>query len=349
MKLTGIDCQIPSNKISNQDIIEMIKYHSTAQYKGEIGDLENWVRRFLSITGIKSRFWRDAKEEPIDLIRIASDRALKMAGLKGNQIDLVIYSSIDRGFVEPANASFVCKAIGLEKTRCFDIVDACMGWGSAVQTANAFLHSDSTINSIMIINAEFPMDPIGSVLPNNFTIHNFEELQWKSPSFTLGEGVSVCIFQNNDSSFCKFEFIENSECAELCTIALLNFQKYISKNVGEFIKPNIQFSSFGAELLKNGMDSAIEVLNHLLSQLNYVPQIIFPHSVSLKVIQDAALNINLTSTIYSTFPELGNLATASIPSSITKALLNNVIKEGDKGIGWIASAGMKFSAFEIQL
>jgi 3-oxoacyl-[acyl-carrier-protein] synthase III len=349
MKLSGIDCQIPSNKIINEDIIELVKYHSTSHYQGNISELEDWVRRFLNITGIKSRFWRSSKEKPIDLIKVATERALNMSGLRGNEIDMLIYSSIDRGFIEPANASFICKAIGLEKTRCFDIVDACMGWGSAVQTANAFLHSNPDINSIMIVNAEFPMDQVGSVLPNNFKIINLEELQWKSPSFTLGEGVSVCIFENNNSPSCKFEFIEDARYAELCTIALLNFKKFIFAENGKTIDPKIQFSAFGTELLKNGMDSAVEVFNNLLKQLNYIPKIIFPHSVSLKVIQDAVLNANITSKIYSTFPELGNLATASIPSSITKALLNNSLEKGDKCVGWIASAGMKFSAFEIKI
>src|ERR1044071_2120750 len=113
MRLIGIDCQIPSNKIENEDIIDLVKYYSASYFKGDsIGNLESMVRRFLTITGIKSRFWRNKTEHPRELLTTAVDRALKMAGLGKKEIDLVLYSSIDRGFLEPANASFICKSLG---------------------------------------------------------------------------------------------------------------------------------------------------------------------------------------------------------------------------------------------
>ncbi|MEJ7677374.1 MAG: hypothetical protein WKG06_05770 [Segetibacter sp.] len=201
MKLTGIDCQTPSNKISNEDIIELVNYHSITNYNNNITELITLVRKFLSLTGIESRFWRNKNEKPIDLIKESVDNALKMANMEKHDIDLVIYSSIDRGFIEPANSSFICKALGLNNVRNFDVVDACMGWASSVQIANSFLMSSQSINSILIINAEFPMDSKGSVLPNNFTIRDKKELRYKSASFTLGEAASACIFRKRH--FCK--------------------------------------------------------------------------------------------------------------------------------------------------
>jgi acyl-CoA:acyl-CoA alkyltransferase len=195
MKLSGIDCQIPSNKIFNEDIVELVKYHSHSNYNGNINDLETYLRRFLVLTGIESRFWRAKSERPIDFINAAVDNALKMANLSKDDIDLVLYSSIDRAYLEPANASVLCKSLDFANTRNFDIVDACMGWASAVQVAESFLYSNTAIRAVLIINAEFPMDDRGAVLPKNFILHNKEELQWKLPSFTLGEGASASIFQ----------------------------------------------------------------------------------------------------------------------------------------------------------
>jgi 3-oxoacyl-[acyl-carrier-protein] synthase III len=349
MRLSGIDCQIPSNKIVNEEIIELVKFYSTEKYNGSIKDLEELLRRFIKITGINSRFWRSKNEKPIDLLITSVDRSLKMAGLHRNDIDLVIYSSIDRGFLEPANASFVCKAIGLNNTRCFDISDGCMGWGSAVQTANSFLCSYSEIETVLIINSEFPMDCPGSVLPKNFTINTISELDWKAPSFTLGEAVSSCIFQKGDYETWKYNFVEASDQAHLCTIQLFNFQNYLTeiKNVNG--SSDLQFYSLGNDLLKFGFEPAIKVLNDFLKDLKYIPRVIFPHSISSKVIQEAAIKASIEFPVCSTFSELGNIATASIPSAISKAILNNTFTKGQKGVAWIASAGMKFAAFEIQI
>ncbi|HEY6974974.1 MAG TPA: hypothetical protein VH396_01725 [Chitinophagaceae bacterium] len=349
MRLTGIDCQIPSRQIFNEDIVELVKCYSEAHYNHKLTELETLIKKFLCRTGIESRFWRAKKEKPIDLIKTSVDNSLKMANIDTRDIDLVIYSSIDRGFIEPANASFICKALGLNNVRSFDIVDACMGWATAVQVANSLLESSSSINSVLIINAEFPMDNKGSVLPDNFTICDNKELRWKSASFTLGEAASACVFQKDTSANCKFEFIENPQNADLCKISLENFEKYIAGPQEKCSFPNLNFFANSSSLLQNGMDPAISVLRTLMDKLNYNPKIIFPHSVSVKIIKDASMSAGVQSLIYSTFSKLGNLATASVPGSIKQALSEKLIQKNERAIAWIASAGMKFSAFEIQL
>lgn len=348
MRLIGIDCQIPSNKISNEDIVEMVKFYSNSHYKGSLPKLEIVLRRFLKLTGSCTRFWRSEKEKPVDLLSQAVNRALRMAGIAKKEIKLVIYSGIDRGFIEPSNASFLCHALGMSNIRCFDIVDACMGWSSAVQTAHAFFKADESLEYIMLLNAEFPMDKKGTVLPDNFTISDAKELDWKAPSFTLGEAASACIFTRDDSVTTQFAFIENSEFAQMCSIPLINFEKY-SANPDLKSQIEMQFYANGAELLEVGMQPSCDVLKELLDKIDYIPKIVFPHSVSEKIIQQALDKMSITIIPYSTFSELGNLATVSIPSAITKTLLNGHIRKGDKCISWVASAGMKFSAIEILL
>jgi acyl-CoA:acyl-CoA alkyltransferase len=348
MRLIGIDCQIPSNKISNEDIVEMVKFYSNSHSNVPLQKLEIVLRRFLKLTGSNTRFWRSEKEKPVDLLNQAVNRALRMAGIEKKEIKLVIYSGIDRGFIEPSNASFLCNALGMPNVRCFDIVDACMGWSSAVQTAYAFFKADESLEYIMLLNAEFPMDKKGTVLPNNFIISEIKELDWKAPSFTLGEAASACIFKRDDSVAIQFAFIENSAFAQMCSIPLINFEKYLTDS-DLIAQPEMRFYANGADLLEMGMKPSCDVLKELLEKLDYVPKIVFPHSVSEKIIQQAFDNMDLALTPYSTFSELGNVATVSIPSAITKTLLNGNIMKGDKCIAWVASAGMKFSAIEISL
>jgi len=348
MRLIGIDAQIPSNRIYNEDIIELVNFYSGPHYREPLQKLETTVRRFLKLTGSDTRFWRNENEKPIELLKIAVQRALKMAGITKNEINLVIYSGIDRGFIEPCNASFICRALEMNGTRCFDIVDACMGWSSAVQTAHAFFKADEALEFVMIINAEFPMDKKGTILPVNFTISELKELDWKAPSLTLGEAASACIFKRDEAINIQFEFIENSAFAHLCSIPLINHEKYLP-DADILLQPDMQFYSNGAALLEIGMSSSCDVLQHLISKLDYVPDAIFPHSVSEKIIQQAFTVSKLEIKHFSTFTELGNVATVSVPSAISKALLNGNIKKGNKCIAWVASAGMKFSAIEIRL
>jgi acyl-CoA:acyl-CoA alkyltransferase len=347
MQLIGVDCQIPSCKIHNEDILEMVKYYSASVFNGHLHDLETLVRRFLKITGINSRFWRGEKEKPIDLIRISVDRALKMAELVNKDINMVIYSGVSRGFIEPSNASVICNSLGMKHVKCFDIVDACMGWSSSMETADAYFSKDISLEYIMLINAEFPMDQKGAVLPVNFTIQDQTQLDWKAASFTLGEAVSVCILKR-DRVDSRFFFLQRSEFASNCVIPLTSYDGY---GIGTQFdtEQDIQFCANGTALYENGIKSACDILKDFFTKIDYIPKLIFPHSVSERIIQKAFSEVKINIEYHSTFAELGNLATASIPSAITKCLLNGIIKKGDKCVSWVASAGMKFACHDVCL
>ena len=348
MRLTGIDCQIPSCIISNNDILELIKYHSNKCYQGSLDDLETIVKRFLKLTGIETRFWREDNEKPAKLIEQAAYRALRMAGIERDEIDLLIYSGVDRGFIEPANASHMCKVLGLKNPRCFDISDACMGWGTAIQIAEALMLSNNSLKKSMVINAEFPLDKNGAVLPENFRISNNDELKYKLASYTLGEAVSVSVFEKEDNSSLKFEMAEYPEYAHLCVIPLINHNKYCDEPQTALNK-ELTFYADMAGMREYGFELSIQVLKKLLSRLDYTPKYILPHSVSDKLIVEALPEISPDIEIISTFSTLGNIATASVPSSIVNGMLNKKLNKGDRFVAWIASAGMKFAAFEIQL
>lgn len=339
---------MPSQKIHNEDIIELASFYSLKKYHGHIDELQTLIRRFLKLTGSNTRFWRSPKEKAIDLIDTACRRALKMAGIESREIDLVIYSAIDRGFIEPSNASFLCKSLGMSKARCFDIVDACMGWNTAVQTIDSFFKSDESLEYAMIINSEFPMDQKGTIFPNNFTIKEKNELKWKIASFTIGEAASISIFKRDNSIINHAVYIEDSEQVDLCSIPLINFEKFLSSQIPEN-QFEMQFYADMASLLEKGLLPSVDVLEKLFAIIESKPNIIFPHSVSKKAIEKGITSVNINIPFCSTFPELGNLATASIPSAITKTLLNKEIERNSKCVSWVASAGMKYSAIEISL
>jgi 3-oxoacyl-[acyl-carrier-protein] synthase III len=51
--------------------------------------------------------------------------------------------------------------------------------------------------------------------------------------------------------------------------------------------------------------------------------------------------------VFSTFSDTGNLATSSLPASISIARERRLLKDSDVAIGWAAASGLKVSAFEI--
>src|SRR3954451_2051032 len=169
MYLAGVACGLPSERIYNDEILELVEYYSRGLYRGDIGRLIETIDTKLRRTGIESRYWRAAKERPITLLQQACEEALMESTVARNDVDFVIYVGVDRGFMEPANACFVAKALGMDRARTFDIVDACLGWCTATEVAQAlFVAAPGAV--ALVVSAEFPMRMNGVVIPECFTV-----------------------------------------------------------------------------------------------------------------------------------------------------------------------------------
>src|SRR3954452_9929365 len=122
MYLAGVACALPSERIYNDEILELVEYYSRRLYDGDIGTLIDSIDLKLRRTGIESRYWRSSKEHPIAFLQRACEEALRESNVASNEVDIVIYVGVDRGFLEPANACFVAKELGMNRARTFDIV-----------------------------------------------------------------------------------------------------------------------------------------------------------------------------------------------------------------------------------
>ena len=345
MKIIGINCIVPSNKIDNIEIQDLVSYYSKSIYNGDIRDLGNKINQLLENSGLETRYWRSGNERPIDFIYQSYLDVLRESGVSKQEIDTIIYTGIDRGFIEPANACFVAKKLGLNNVRTFDIVDACMGWCTAMQIAQALLNNGDA-KLILIVSSEFPMDKGGIIFPKNFKIKNDKELAWKFPAFTIGEAVSTTLV-NRSNNVWKFNHYSDSSKVDLCTIPLYKFREYSETSSKLKNKKQFVFSAYGRELYFAGYKHAIDILVEGLKNMPIDPVAILPHSVSLSVPNRVAEQLNIKDKIFTTFPMIGNVATSSIPAHIYYGLLQKKFHAGDYLLGWIASGGLKYSSFDI--
>ena len=195
MRIAAIHCVLPENEIGNDEVLDLACHYSGDTFNGNLDELRTTVRQSLDATGIRTRFWRGKRDRPLDLIADSYRAVAAQSGVSPTDIDTLIYVGIDRGFVEPANACFVAGKLGLKHARAFDIVDACMGWCTALQVSQALLARGDAHN-VLVVSSECPMDPGGTILPRSFTITDIGELRWKFPAFTIGEAVSTTLLSS---------------------------------------------------------------------------------------------------------------------------------------------------------
>src|ERR1051326_8064788 len=102
MRLDAVTLALPSRSVGNDEVVALVEQHSRETYGGDLDRLLNGLRVLLRRSGAAHRYWRAPGEDVLSLIGVAVRRALSAASCAPDEIDLLICSSVDRGFVEPA-------------------------------------------------------------------------------------------------------------------------------------------------------------------------------------------------------------------------------------------------------
>ena len=111
---------------------------------------DEWI---TTRTGIKERRIAADNQATSDLATSAALRAMESAGVKPEDIDLIVVATVTPDMPFPSTACFVQKNIGASNAVCFDISAACSGFLYALQVARNFLNA-GTRSTALVIGAE---------------------------------------------------------------------------------------------------------------------------------------------------------------------------------------------------
>ena len=154
MRILSVQHALPSCEVTNRALIERILAHQEFRVSSdERPAFQFALEQYFKRSGAVTRYHRARSERAFDLGMVAAERALASADVEAEEIDLLIYVGVGRGFLEPANANAFQAALGLSNATCFDILDACASWLRAVDVygrVSQYLESLSLVNSVAV-------------------------------------------------------------------------------------------------------------------------------------------------------------------------------------------------------
>ena len=123
---------------------------TSAELEKMVETTDEWI---VTRTGIRERHIAAAEQATSDLAAEAARRALADAGVKAEDVGLIVVATItpDMGF--PSTACLVQTLIGAENAFCFDLEAACSGFIFALETAKNYVAS-GTVETALVIGAE---------------------------------------------------------------------------------------------------------------------------------------------------------------------------------------------------
>ncbi|MBX2929103.1 MAG: ketoacyl-ACP synthase III [Saprospiraceae bacterium] len=113
-------------------------------------DVDIWLRENVEIY---ERRWCGPDESTVDLCEKAALQALHRAGLRADQLDLIIIATDTPEYVSPSTASVLQDRIGAGNAGTFDVNTACAGFVTALDIASKYILIDDQYRYILVIGA----------------------------------------------------------------------------------------------------------------------------------------------------------------------------------------------------
>lgn len=336
MKILNISYALPTKCVGNDEMIEQIIDENRSHLSDlERDGLENKIRRFFKMSGTQTRFHRNVGEKAVDFALKAGTEALRKAGVKPEDVDLLIYAGVGRGWVEPATANLFQSELGLRSATCFDVLDACASWIRSLSIAKTFL-AQKIYKLIMIINCEFNFREYA-----NFEIGNSQQLDNAFSAFTIGEAATATLVTaKDDQDDSHFSFRTWGEKHGLCKIPLPNASDFSPNGGLERIKP-MSFFTVPAELLSFTIRKLVTHVKETHPVAEKVHDIIIGHAVSNSSTARVVKMLGLDpGSVFETHSRFGNTVSASLPLALAVAEAEGRLRRGMRVMLLMGSAGV---------
>lgn len=317
--IIGTGKYVPERVLTNRDLEQMVDTN------------DEWI---VTRTGIRERRLAAAEQASSDLAYEASLQALANAGIRAEELDLIIVATITPDMAFPSTACILQEKLGAKKAAAFDLSAACSGFIYGLANASNFI-ATGTYKYALVVGAEC-LSKITDYTDRNTCV-----------LFGDGAGAVVLGAVPEGRGFRSFELGADGSGGELLKVegggsrcpaspeSLEGKRHFIYMAGSEVFKFAVRVMGSAAEeaLRKAGIDkSEIDLL--------------VPHQANIRIIQSALQKLQLSEDkAMINLDRYGNVSAASIPLALAEAVESGRVEEGDKlllvgfggGLTWGAS------------
>lgn len=309
-RITGTGHSVPEKTVSNEDLAKTLDTS------------DEWIR---SRTGIGSRHIAQA-ETTVSLASAAAAQAVEMAGLRKEEIELVIVATSSPDYAFPNTAALVQKQIGAIHAACFDLSAACTGFIYALNTAEAFIRAGQ-YTKVLVIGSE--------VLSR--------QVDWEDRSVCVlfGDGAGAVVLEQDDNAQNESSYVLHSD-GSLGHVLTCGQTLSVVQTVSGPVKMDGQAVFKFA--VKRVPESILEVLNRSDQSVHEIRYFIL-HQANVRIIESVAKRLGLGMERFPTNLDCyGNTSAASIPILLDEMNRAQQLRRGDKIILSGFGAGLSWGS-----
>jgi 3-oxoacyl-[acyl-carrier-protein] synthase-3 len=263
-------------------------------------------------TGIKTRYIADDNQSASDLGVEAAKKAIKDAGIKAKDIDMIVVGTATPDKMFPSSACYIGHQLGIGGVPAFDITTACPGFVYGLSIADQFIKTGHRKN-VLVVGTE--------VLSR---LVNWED---RTTCVIFGDGAGAAVVTASEEPGILSTHIH----ADGGYGELLYCNNGLRGQLGEFPEPQIVMR--GNEVFKVAVKTLSSIVDETLEANNMTKDDIdwlIPHQANIRIIQATAKKLGAgMDKVVVTVDKHGNTSSASIPLAMCEAIADGRIKRGD--------------------
>lgn len=301
--IAGIGSYTPSKVLTNPDLEKIVETS------------DEWI---TTRTGIKERRMAEDSQATSDLSFEAAKEAIANAGIKPEEIDLIINASAIPDMIFPATACIVQNKLGAVNAAAFDMQAGCSGFIYALSAANTFIAS-GMYDTVLVIGAD--------VLTR---VTNWKD---RNTCVLFGDAAGAVILKSasTGSGFLSFYLGAEGAGADLLKLPAGGTRMPASS---ETVSESLHYINMtGNEVFKFAVKIMGEASLKAIELAGLKPENIdcfVPHQANIRIIDAAIKRLKLDKDkVFINVDKYGNTSCGSVPLALYEAVKSGRIKKGD--------------------
>lgn len=319
-ELIGWGHYLPAKVLTNDDLAKIVDTN------------DEWIS---TRTGIKSRHIAE-NETTADISLKAAQMAIANAGIKAEDIDLVVVGTLTPDNTTPSTAAKIGGLLKVKTgTPTFDIAAACSGFVYALTMADNMIRLGQ-IKTALVIGAE--------------TLSKVTDWTDRNTCVLFGDGAGAVVIRAvaGEGTVSDRGVIST----KLYSDGTQYHQLYTTGGVSTTAAAGYIFMN-GKEVFKSAVGCLSEAAEYVMQEAGICAENIdwlVPHQANIRIIDSVGHKLGLPSEkVIVTVDHHGNTSAASIPLALSESLESGKIKKGDLVVLSAMGAGFTWGAILLRI
>lgn len=320
--IVGTGIYLPEKVLTNADMEQMVDTS------------DEWI---TSRTGIRERRIISDDMATSDMAIEASKMALRNAGVRAGDVDLVMVATVTPDMMFPATACLVQEKLGAAKAAAFDLSAGCSGFVYGLGVASQFIET-GMYKTVLVIGAE-----------SLSRITNWKD---RSTCVLFGDAAGAAVLQQVEegSGILSVELGADGSGGDMLKLAIGGSRNpFTAENCnhdGRFIyMAGGSVMKFAVRTMGEAALTALGKAGLHKREINCL----IPHQANIRIIDAAAKRLDLPmEKVFVNVHKYGNTSAASIPVALHEAVTEGRVQKGDNIVVVGFGAGLTWGASVIK-